>query len=336
MPQGTPDTVCVVIAAYNAHSTVERAVRSALQADHVAEVIVVDDCSDDNTRALALACDDSTGRLSVLASERNGGPAVARNRAIMASTAPLIAVLDADDFYLPGRFSMLLGDDDWDLVADNIAFVHPDHAAAFTSPEPFQPRPRFLDLATFIEGNISKRGHRRAEIGFLKPVMRRSFLTAYDLHYRETLRLGEDYELYTRALARGARYKVVDSCGYVAVERPDSLSGSHSTSDLLHLYEADESLFHHVQLNDTARTALVHHAQQIRAKYEHRNFLDIKREAGLTAAALHAMRNPRICPGIAKAILTDKMEAAARRRLSPASTHDAEPRYLFNHDASAA
>ena len=45
----------------------------------------------------------------------------------------------------------------------------------------FEAEPRFLDLPDFIEGNISRRGAARGEIGFLKPVMRRAFLDAHGL-----------------------------------------------------------------------------------------------------------------------------------------------------------
>ena len=110
---------CVVIAARNASQTIARAVRSALGEPQVAEVIVVDDASADDTAEAALAADDGSGRLRLIVLEHNVGPAAARNRAIERASAPLIAVLDADDFLLRGRFEQLLGRDDWDFVADN-------------------------------------------------------------------------------------------------------------------------------------------------------------------------------------------------------------------------
>ena len=212
--------VCVVIAAHNAEATIARAIASALGEPEVGEVIVVDDRSDDATCASALAADDGTGRLQLIKSPQNRGPAAARNRALSASKAPLVSILDSDDFFVAGRFRALLADDDWDMIADNIVFVAPEAADAVGTLERFEERPQFLGLARFVEGNISRRGRRRGEIGFLKPVMRRSFLETHGLRYGENLRLGEDYDLYARALARGARYKVVRHCGYVAVERP--------------------------------------------------------------------------------------------------------------------
>jgi succinoglycan biosynthesis protein ExoU len=95
-----PDAgICVIIAARDAAATVGRAIRSALAEPEVAEVLLVDDGSRDRTADEALAADDGTGRLLVLSLDRNRGPAFARNHAIARSTAPLLSILDADDFF---------------------------------------------------------------------------------------------------------------------------------------------------------------------------------------------------------------------------------------------
>ncbi len=304
--------VCVVIAARNASNTIARAITSALRETKVGEVIVVDDASTDDTAAAAWQSDDGSGRLHVLRLSQNQGPAFARNHAIAHSTAPLIAILDADDFFLRGRFEALLDGDDWDFVADNVMFIDADDC------EPdvphFAPEPYFLDLRAFIEGNIARHGVRRGEIGFLKPVMRRAFLDRHGLRYNEQLRLGEDYDLYARALVRGARYKVVRACGYGAVVRPDSLSGQHSTDDLKRLWEADQALIQSRSLPQGASKHFKRHAHHVRARYELRRFLDVKAASGLTAATLDACAQPMTLPRIASGILADKAEAFMRRR----------------------
>ncbi|MCT7377841.1 glycosyltransferase family 2 protein [Chelativorans salis] len=321
--------VCVVIAARNASNTIARAITSALRETKVGEVIVVDDASTDDTAGAAQQSDDGSGRLHVLRLSRNCGPAFARNHAVANSTAPLIAILDADDFFLKGRFEALLDGDDWDFVADNITFIDADDS------EPdvprFAPEPYFLDLRAFIEGNIARRGVRRGEIGFLKPVMRRAFLDRHGLRYDERLRLGEDYDLYARALVKGARYKVVRACGYGAVVRPDSLSGQHSTDDLKRLWEADQALIQSPSLPDCASKLVKRHSRHVRARYELRRFLDVKAASGLTAAMLDACAHPMSLPGIAGGIFADKAEGLMRRRKDRRrqSVPAKMPRYLL-------
>lgn len=306
--------VCVIIAAKNATETIGRAIRSALAEPQTAEIIVVDDGSTDDTAGISLKEDDGSGRLKVVRFDDNKGPAAARNHAISQSSSPILAILDADDFFLPGRLRALLVEPDWDFIADNIVFTDEEHAAtAHLSVAVFPPAPRLLGLDAFIEGNISRRGVRRGEIGFLKPLMRRDFLDRHGLRYQETLRLGEDYDLYARALARGARYKIIHSCGYGAVVRGNSLSGSHRTDDLKRLYEADQAILSQPGLSDQARALIRRHEQHIRGRYELRAFLDIKRQSGAGAAIRHALRHPGAVPAIAAGIFADKTEAFRRR-----------------------
>ncbi len=320
MTDSAEKRVCVIIAAKNAGDTIGLAIASALREPEVAEVVVIDDGSTDHTAAVAAQADDGSGRLNIQRFEKNRGPAAARNHAIEISNAPLIGILDADDFFFPGRFGSLLADNDWDFVADNIAFVNADTVPeAYSRLDHFDASPRFLDLASFVQGNISKRGVRRGEIGFLKPLMRRSFLDAHGLRYNEALRLGEDYDLYVRALAESARYKIIHSCGYGAVVRGDSLSGRHRTEDLKRLYEADRSILAKGGLSSANAAAIRRHERHIRDRYELRHFLDIKSQSGLVAAACHALAHPLAVPAIASGILADKTEHF--RRSGPPIAH---------------
>lgn len=326
MTVGTP-SVCVIIPAWNAAATIDRAVRSALMQPEVAEVIVVDDCSTDDTAAVAEACVDKGGRLHVLRQVRNQGPAAARNRAIAQARADFIALLDSDDFLLPGRFAPLLAIEGWDMIADNIVFVRDDAIERFDAGRiaDFDSVPERIDLENFINGNVSRPGHPRAELGFAKPVMRRAFMARHGLSYDETLRLGEDYALYLRMLALGAEFMRVRRCGYVAVERANSLSGGHTAADLGALLAFDRAFAATTTLAPGARAALERHIRQLRIKAGYRSFLDTKRAAGLAEAMALVMQELDMVPGIAAALLRDKLPLAAQTPAPPAG----EVRYLF-------
>lgn len=101
MTAAVSPNICIIIAAKNAADTITRAITSALAEPETAEVIVIDDSSTDDTAAVARAADDGTGRLNVTRFEVNRGPSAARNHAISISQSPLLAVLDADDFFFP-------------------------------------------------------------------------------------------------------------------------------------------------------------------------------------------------------------------------------------------
>jgi succinoglycan biosynthesis protein ExoU len=324
--------VCVIIAVRNGATTIATAISSALREAEVGEVIVVDDASTDGTRHSAMSADDGSGRLRLIRFEENKGPAQARNAAIESSALPFVSILDADDVFVRGRFAKLLGKSDWDLVADNIAFVSDGSRDLIDLQVPsFRPNPRFLGLAEFVAGNISRPGRPRGELGFLKPVMRRAFLDEAGLRYDPLLRLGEDYDLYARALAMGARFKVVDTCGYGALVRSDSLSGRHRTDDLKRLAEADREILTLPDLPSNARTELRRHHRHVRDKYRLRNFLDIKARGGMLNAALHGLWHPQELPAIVTGIARDKFGAHVGR---PAPTRAV--RYLLRGELGPA
>ncbi len=315
-------SVSVIIPAWNAGNSIARALVSALCQPEVAEVVVIDDASTDQTRHAAMAADDGTGRLRIIRLDRNRGPAAARNIGLSATTAPFVALLDADDFLLPGRFRALLSQPEWDAIADNLIFI-PETAAATFDPagvRSFAGGVTRLSLATFVRGNISARGRPRGELGFAKPVLRRSFLEAHALAYDETLRLGEDYVLYARILARGGRFLTTRQCGYVAVERPTSLSGQHRTADLAALADADRRLLAEPGIDAAGRASIERHLAHVAAKARHRAFLDTRRKHGSIPAIIAALRRPGQVPALVGAIARDKL---------PNRAPPAEVRYLF-------
>src|SRR5712692_3660025 len=102
--RGKRPSFSVIIAAYQAAATIGEAVDSALgQTLTPLEVIVCDDGStDDIERALAPYRD----RIVLLRKE-NGGEASAKNAAARAASGVFVAILDADDAYLPERLEAL-------------------------------------------------------------------------------------------------------------------------------------------------------------------------------------------------------------------------------------
>lgn len=310
-------SVSVIITAYNAAATIADAVTTALREPETVEVIVVDDASGDETIARAKAAAQGDHRLIVLCQAENGGPARARNRALEVACGDYVAVLDADDFFFPGRFGHLLAVPDWDMIADNILFVA-ESASPMDMPQPPEIAPATIDitLADFVRANHSVRGAARREWGFLKPVMRRSFLQAHGLNYDDSMRLGEDYDLYVRMLQRGARFRVSTALGYIARWRMDSLSSRHRTEDLKALYMAAKSHLSGPGNDAAAQTALMTHAQELRRRFLLRDFLDLKARRGKAGALISALAHPGTVLPIAQGILSDKLRARQAKPVS--------------------
>jgi glycosyltransferase involved in cell wall biosynthesis len=100
--------VSVVIPAYNAAATLDQTLHSARAQTHRAlEIIVVNDGSTDQTRAIAqqhAAVDD---RVQIL-DQDNAGLAAARNAGWHRAQSDLIAFLDADDLWAPRKIERQL------------------------------------------------------------------------------------------------------------------------------------------------------------------------------------------------------------------------------------
>jgi glycosyltransferase involved in cell wall biosynthesis len=116
--------IAVVIPTYNRSATVLRAVDSVLASSEPAlELVVVDDGSTDGTAAAIAGRGDPRLTYLRLSGHSNGN--VARNRGIAATRAPLVAFLDSDDEFLPGRVERLLrffdGHPGIDAVLDDFA-----------------------------------------------------------------------------------------------------------------------------------------------------------------------------------------------------------------------
>ncbi len=99
---GAPHGVTVVVAAYNAESSIADAVASALAEATVAECVVVDDASTDGTRERARAAASQDPRVVVIERPVRGGPSRARNQGLAVATGSLVCFLDADDVLAAG------------------------------------------------------------------------------------------------------------------------------------------------------------------------------------------------------------------------------------------
>jgi glycosyltransferase involved in cell wall biosynthesis len=91
----------VIIPCYDARATLGRAIESCLAQRDVAQIVVADDASSDDSVDIARAYAARDARIDVLRCAENGGCARARNWGAMHATQPLLAFLDADDEYLP-------------------------------------------------------------------------------------------------------------------------------------------------------------------------------------------------------------------------------------------
>ena len=111
MPTNGPDDprLTVLIPAWNAAATIERALASVLDERGVAlECLVIDDGSTDATVEVVRAIGDRDPRVVLLALPENGGVSNARNQGLAIARGEWLAFHDADDRMLPGGIAALM------------------------------------------------------------------------------------------------------------------------------------------------------------------------------------------------------------------------------------
>ena len=108
MQQKRVPLISVIIPAFNAEASIERAVLSVLEQSYSpVEVIVVDDGSDDATGAILRDLADQNSQLKVVKHEKNCGVSASRNAGLLQAKGDWISFLDADDYFQTDYISQI-------------------------------------------------------------------------------------------------------------------------------------------------------------------------------------------------------------------------------------
>ena len=103
-PEIKTDLVSVITPSYNCARFIEETIRSVqAQTWQNWEMVIVDDCSTDNSVEVIRNLAKTDSRIRLIEHQWNGGPAVARNIAIEHAKGRYIAFLDSDDLWLPKK-----------------------------------------------------------------------------------------------------------------------------------------------------------------------------------------------------------------------------------------
>lgn len=291
VPDANRPDVSVIIAAYKAADTLPSAVASALAQDNVSvEVIVIDDCSGDDTAQSIAAFPADQVRLVTL--QPNRGPGGARNVGLDFARGRWIAVLDADDTFDHDRLARLIARAeaaDAQLAVDNLTIVGETGSWPMFEEADLAARPQ-LELAEFIAANIMF--GKGFSYGYMKPLFNRAFIERHRLRYNEALRIGEDYFLFAAALAKGGRCVVDPQAGYRYNIRAGSISRVLERRHVSALLDVETDFLRMHKLNGAA---LIAQQRRIRSLRQAHSFLTLvehlKNRAPIRAAAT-ALRDP--------------------------------------------
>jgi teichuronic acid biosynthesis glycosyltransferase TuaG len=114
--------VSIITPAYNVEKYIGVTIDSVLnQVYGNWEMLIVDDCSNDNTREIITKYVNQDERIKLITFETNSGhPSVPRNEGIKNAVGKYIAFLDSDDIWFPEKLSIQIGQ----MEKGNLIFSH--------------------------------------------------------------------------------------------------------------------------------------------------------------------------------------------------------------------
>lgn len=139
--------VSIIMPNYNCEKFIEETINSVLaQTYDNWELLIVDDCSTDNSIEIIKRYCEKDERIRLFVQETNQGGAAARNRALREATGKWIAFLDSDDLWLPEKLEKQL-----DFMHEN------DYKFSYTAYEHVDENASLLNVLVSGPNKVTKR-----------------------------------------------------------------------------------------------------------------------------------------------------------------------------------
>ena len=190
--------VDVIIPAYNASAYIRETLASvAIQGLVLAKIIIVNDGSNDNTSEVVTQFVTEHPSLQIqIINQANAGLSAARNAGIRASTAPFIALLDADDVWVADKLNKQLtvfnqsSNDRLGLVYCGYSLINQNSTPLPSSIGVIKPKLRGEASKKLLTGNFIS--------GSGSAVLIKSEVFQKVGLFDESLRAGEDWDMWLR------------------------------------------------------------------------------------------------------------------------------------------
>lgn len=226
-------TVSVIIPCYNGEDHIRETIASVLgQSYGDLEVIVVDDCSCDNSVSILREIATKDSRLRLFVQHENSGVAKARNRALSQARGRFIAYLDSDDLWMEHK------------LENQLAFMLSNgYSACFTSYETIEENGVFRNVV-HVPVRINYRQ-------FLKNTVTCSHTAMFDTAFVDksllqmpNLRRGQDFATWLQVARAGHDFYGLDVPLAKYRKTPGSLSSDKvkAIKRTWHVYRAVEHL----------------------------------------------------------------------------------------------
>lgn len=182
----TERLVSIIMPAYNSERFIAEAIQSVINQSYQNwELIVVDDCSRDNTREIIEKLASQESRILSVYRNKNGGkPSIAKNSAFDFINGSFVAFLDSDDLWLP------------DKLQKQLEIIEQDYDFGLCYTGGYLIDVEGIEIGSFIPKykfkNIFNKMLFRYEINNQSVMIKRELLSKFN----ENITIGEDFNLF--------------------------------------------------------------------------------------------------------------------------------------------
>lgn len=183
----TKPLISVYMPTFNRSQMVQRAVASVLSQDYPHfELLIVDDCSSDDTWEVLNRLYGQDSRIRLFRQEKGQGACAARNLAIKAAAGDFVTGLDDDDEFLPHRLSSMMAsyDDQYSCVCTSYFWDYGSVRKQLYPEQKVVRLPELLDVHCLSNQALVRKSRMLAQGGF-----------------DEQLAAFQDYDMWLRMVA---------------------------------------------------------------------------------------------------------------------------------------
>ncbi|WP_157351412.1 glycosyltransferase [Aliarcobacter butzleri] len=186
--------VSIIITTRNRDHLLPRAIESALNQTYKnIEIIVIDDCSNDNTKNIIYDFQKIDNRIKYIRNDIQSGANVSRNKAILSASGEFIAGLDDDDEFINNRIEILLKNYDSKFAfITSLNFINSNGNLSESK------CPEIVDIQMILNFNILMN----------QALIEKKRLLEINL-YDTNLKAYQDYDVWLRLMLRYGSVKVV-------------------------------------------------------------------------------------------------------------------------------
>lgn len=203
--------VSIIMPAYNTQAYIAKAIESALmQTEKDIELIIVNDCSDDDTLKIAQSFTDE--RVKVFSNSQCFGKSYCCNFGIERAKGEWITSLDSDDWYTHDRIEKLLlhasNIKNVDIITDDLYYICDGEKQAWSTflaqSKVRVDSTKHIDIAFYLNNDLPTQWS--LSLGITKPLFKRVFLINHNIRYKQYLKRSDDFWFLFTCLVYGANF----------------------------------------------------------------------------------------------------------------------------------